>query len=550
MIPTTQHAVQLVGPNKLLLNKEKPVPTINDEQILCRVVVVGLCFSDLKLLQQFSHHPRKSPVLEGIDPAVLAENPCYVPDEKATVPGHEPVIEIVKTGAKVRKFRVGERYFIQADWRHLPTANSKGAFGYNFEGALQEYVLLDERLIIAPNGESMLLPAPAGERSAAAFALVEPWACAEDSYQVKERTGLTKGGRLLVVTTACGDKEAGKRFFRDNEKPAEVVKVSLEGGCQCADALPSLDAAEDNSFDDILYFGSNPEVIEKLPSKAKLKALINIVLCGEKIGRPVFTPIGDVHYRNLRLIGTPGFDPAESMKCIPFSGEIRSGDAVNIVGAAGPMGVTHVIRNLSQGIKGTSVYAADLSDERLALLNRLAEPVAAQTGIAYHPYNPKTATPNVAFNYHVIMAPVPALVAAAITNSAPGGIINVFAGVAAGKGGETDLDAYIRKGLYMFGTSGSVMDDMRIVLGNVQSGALDTNVSVAAISGLDGAVEGIRMVERQEIPGKIMVYPQCKGLEVTRIEKLNEVLPGVAAKMNNGVWTKEAEEALLARYAG
>jgi hypothetical protein len=47
-----------------------------------------------------------------------------------------------------------------------------------------------------------------------------------------------------------------------------------------------------------------------------------------------------------------------------------------------------------------------------------------------------------------------------------------------------------------------------------------------------------------------MVYPQCKGLEVTRIEKLKEVLPDVAAKMNNGVWTKEAEEALLARYAG
>ena len=97
--------------------------------------------------------------------------PNYVPGDKPTVPGHETVVRIVKVGPKVTRFKVGERYLVQTDYRWLPTANSNSAFGYNFEGALQEYVLVDERVITAPDGESMLIPAPE-DLSASAIALV------------------------------------------------------------------------------------------------------------------------------------------------------------------------------------------------------------------------------------------------------------------------------------------------------------------------------------------------------------------------------------------
>jgi hypothetical protein len=46
-----------------------------------------------------------------------------------------------------------------------------------------------------------------------------------------------------------------------------------------------------------------------------------------------------------------------------------------------------------------------------------------------------------------------------------------------------------------------------------------------------------------------MVYPSCKGLKLTLISDLAGSLPKVAAKMKNGVWTKEAEEALLTHFA-
>jgi threonine dehydrogenase-like Zn-dependent dehydrogenase len=147
------------------------------------------------------------------------------------------------------------------------------------------------------------------------------------------------------------------------------------------------------------------------------------------------------------------------------------------------------------------------------------------------------------------MAPVPALVAAAIPTTAPKGIIDIFAGIPAEKYGEIDLDAYCEKQLYFIGTSGSTMEDIAAVLDHVAAGRIDTNVSVAAITGLDDAVLGIRKVENQEVPGKIMVYPSCQGLKLTRLSDLPTALPTVAEKMENGVWTQAAEEALLAHFA-
>ncbi len=548
-IPQTQRAVQLVGPDELILNEEKVVFQPNDYQILCKVVVVGLCFSDLKLLKQFTSHVRKSEVISGIDPVVLKEYPSYVPGDKPTVPGHEPVVEIIEVGSKVERFKVGDRYMIQADWRWIETAQSNGAFGYNFEGALQEYVLLDERIMISPEGVSMLLSAPADKRSASAFALSEPWACGEDAYQEVQRQSLKSGGRLLVVAEAQCDTDVVHQFLSENDQSVERVCVVLKAGeCSCEGALSSLDEAPNNHFDDILYFGSDADVMASLFAKGAKGALFIICQCGETFGKPVMTAVGGVHYRGYRIVGTTGGDPTAALASIPERCEMRKGDNLNVIGAAGPMGVIHVIRDLCVG-DGVTVYAADLSDSRLEALGKIAEPTAAANGTTYVGYNPTKTQQDIKFDMQVVMAPVPALVAAAVLSCAPKGIVDIFAGIPADKYGEIDLDTYCANQLYFIGTSGSTMADIQIVLNHVAEGNIDTNVSVAAISGLDDAVLGIRKVEKQEVPGKIMIYPSCKALKLTLLSDLANTLPEVANKLRDGVWTKEAEEALLAHYA-
>ena len=457
-------------------------------------------------------------------------------------------VRIVAVGPGVERHKPGERYLVQTDYRWVRTATSNAAFGYNFEGALQEYVLMDERIITAPDGESMLIPAPE-DRAGSAIALAEPWACVEDAYVTKERTTLKAGGQMLIVADAEIPLGRMSNLLHRYGTPAKITWVSKL--TPPADLVmpvtlaKRVDDLEDATYDDVLYFGSNARIVEGLFPKIAANGLLNIALSGGRFGRPVVTMVGRVHYGGIRIIGTAGSNPAESMKYIPKTGEIRRGDCINVVGAGGPMGMMHVIRNVCQGIAGVSVFAGDVDDNRLAALTRIAQPLAQKNDIEYQTYNAKTQETPADLTYTVLMAPVPELVAAAVLTSAARGIINIFAGIPATVSGPIDLDAYVEKRLYFIGTSGSTLDDMKRMLEKVESDRLDTNVSVAAISGFEGAVDGIRAVENRSIPGKIMVYPACKSMGLIRLEELAQKLPDVAACLKDGLWTMEAEQKLL-----
>ncbi len=552
-LPETQCAVQLVGPDKLVLNKSKEVFRPGRHQILCRVEAVGLCFSDLKLLKQFSSHVRKSEIVSGIDLEILKEVPGYVPGEAPTVPGHEAVVIIERVGPGVENFKAGERYLVQADYRWLKTASSNGAFGYNLEGALQEYVLMDERVITSPESDSMLIPV-SEKLSGSAIALVEPWACVEDAYASRERRSLKADGQMLVVADAEVNEDAFRNLLNRYGRPAEITWISKSQPVELD--LPvkrgaNISELADAGYDDVIYFGFCAETVEALFAKVAAGGLSNIVLCGGKFDRDVVTMVGRVHYGGIRIVGTTGWDPAESMEVIPEGDEIRPGDKINIIGAGGPMGMMHVIRNICQGVEGVSVFAGDLDDNRLATLTRIAAPLAEKNGVEYKAYNPtkeKIAVRQNGFDYTVLMVPIPDLVAASVHSAAERGIINIFAGIAATVTGEINLDAYIEKRLYFIGTSGSTLDDMKRMLEKAESGKLDTNVSVAAICGLEGATEGIRAVENRSIAGKIIVYPRCRGLGLVPLDKLAEKMPEVTECLNNGLWNNAAEKTLLEMY--
>ncbi|RKY25520.1 MAG: hypothetical protein DRP62_01015 [Planctomycetota bacterium] len=214
------------------------------------------------------------------------------------------------------------------------------------------------------------------------------------------------------------------------------------------------------------------------------------------------------------------------------------------------MGTMHVIRNICQGVKGVTIHAGDLDDQRLESLAKIAQPLADKNNVRFDTYNPTKNPPAEASNYIVLMAPIPKLVAGAVNSAAKGAIINVFAGIAADVICEINLDSYIEKQLYFIGTSGSTLDDMKTVLGKVQSGKLDTNISIAAISGFEGAIEGIRAVENHRIPGKIVVYPICKNLQLTELKDINKVMPEIGDCLADGLWNKEAEDTLLKLKGG
>ena len=552
-LPRTQWAVQLTGPDQLRLNKEKAVFRPGPTQLVARVEAVGLCFSDLKLLKQFAGHARKSEVVGGIGAEVLAENPSYVPGDKATVPGHEVVARIVAVGKEVRHHRLGERVMVQADWRFLKTAQSNGSFGYDFEGGLQEYVLLDERIVIEPGtGERYLLAV--GEKcGASALALVEPWACVEHSYVSRERRAIKAGGELLVVVEEGCEVRGLKGSLGAEGKPTSVTVVGGKGSRtrECGELGANvLEAGEvaglaERGFDDIVYFGAQAERVEELGEKLAVGGVFNMVQCGGRFGRGVSIDVGRVHYGGTRWCGTTGGDASESYRGIPENGETRDGERMLVVGAGGPMGQMHVVRCLCSGARGVTLVASDVDTPRLEGLGAKVRGLAERQRVKLTLANAKETSWGEEFTYIVLMAPIAGLVTQAVGQSREGGRINIFAGIPAGTRATLDLDGYVAKRLWMFGTSGSTIGDMKLVLAKVESGELDTNYSVGAVSGMTGAIDGIRATENRTVGGKIIVYPGLHEMGLVRMEELGGRYPSVGAKLREGTWTKEAEEEMM-----
>jgi len=149
-----------------------------------------------------------------------------------------------------------------------------------------------------------------------------------------------------------------------------------------------------------------------------------------------------------------------------------------------------------------------LSDERLTALARRAGSVMQDKCIEFELNNPKSDGPiGQQVDYVALLAPVPALASAAVPQLRKGGILNLFAGIKSGTNASIDLDHYIENELYMFGTSGSTVEDLYAVLTKVDRGELETNASVAAITGMRGAIEGLEGVNEQRYEGKVIVYP-------------------------------------------
>ncbi len=533
-IPSTQYAVQLVGPGELKLNKSKLVPKPGPHEILVQVEAVGLCFSDLKLLKQFHQHARKSEVVGGMDQRVLNGIQSYVPGNLPVVPGHEVVGRIVAVGAEVKHHKVGERCLVQTDYRQLPTAaGSNAAFGYNFDGGLQEFTLLDERVVIAPNGDRFLIPV-GKTKGASEIALVEPWACVEDSYVTVERNYIKPNGQLLVVVEN-GREVSGIHQSMPQGQPAAVRTCS-------SDEVVNL---PNESFDDIVYFGSDKTTIETLNDKLAQSGILNIVLAGKRIGEPVSVGVGRVHYGGTRWIGTLGSDASESYRHIPKNGEIRPNERVLIIGAGGPMGQMHVIRSVCLSSPGVSVVGTDFDEARIETIRKKAQPLAEANGVGLRLVNSQNTSLHETFTYFALMAPVAALVANAIQDADLGAIINIFAGIPAPIKHPLDLDRYIEKRCFMFGTSGSTIDDMRIVLNKVQRDGFDTNASIDAISGIAGAIDGIASIEKRTLAGKIIVYPMLHDVGLIPLAQLDQHFPTVAQKLDHGKWTREAEDELL-----
>jgi hypothetical protein len=340
-------------------------------------------------------------------------------------------------------------------------------------------------------------------------------------------------------------------------RPAQLTAVladatqqrALEASGFAATYVADLAGVASAAFDDIIYFGAEAGIIEALQDNLAFAGLINVVTGGRTVDRPVAVDVGRVHYDLTRWTGTLGSSATDGYADLPADGEVRSSDQMAVIGAAGPMGLMHVVRAASAGLEKLSITSIDIDDARLGHLERATRPIAQSRGVELYVVNSLTTEVAPGFSYIALMVPAPALVGQAVALAGRGCRINIFAGFASGTRAAVDLNQYLERHCYFLGTSGSVIPDMKAVLRKLESGALDTNISLDAVTGFEGVADALAAIEGRTAAGKIMVYPSLPDLGLVRLSELGERFPTVAAALDDGRWTKAAEEELL-RVAG
>jgi len=521
-LPETYGAWQVFGAGFDHLGRDGKPQTLllrepADNEILLRVDALGLCLSDIKIINQGGSHPR----LRGRD---LANDP--------TVLGHECAVTIAKVGKQWKdSFRPGQRFIVQADIYYHGLGY---AFGYLIPGGMEQYCYLDERALAGDEGCYLLPVQPDTGYSEAALA--EPWACVEMSYCLEDRLA-PDGSELLIVSDT-------PEIWQEPNPLARIVPSTLEG-------------LADEKFDSIIVCAPTPRIVNELSPRLRKNGVMFL------LGEPAETgtvsiDLGRIHYENIRYYGG-GNTMDEVAKANERHDLLYDGCAL-FIGAGGPMGQMHVQRALEIEDGPKRVVVTDLDRGRLDHLQSRFQNLADRNGIRFVTLAPSdfpskdamdawihAQAPN-GYDDVVVLAPVAALVKDSLRFAANGSFVNVFAGLGIGSVAEIELRDLCR-GIKLIGSSGSRISDLRKLLGMVEERQLNTNLSVAAIGGLNAAREGLEGVKAARFPGKTVIYPHVMELPLMSLEEIPKRLPPLADKLSpEGAWTREAEQALLEMF--
>jgi len=522
------------------------VPAPSKEQILVRVDAVGLCFSDVKLIRLGGEHPK----LYGRD---LAKEPTRL--------GHETAVTVVAVGSDlVSKFHPGQRLAIQPD---IYSSGRSTAYGYTIPGGLIGYHVLGPEVLAADDGAYVT---DITERLGyAETALTEPWACVEAAYTQRRRLTPAAGGRAWVVGRPDDDRTYvfGNALAHSREIVSSGLRDDVAAAVRSAAPKAAVsvmdEAAVAGPFDDIILLGPrSASLVSRASDALAFRGLMNLV-GDEPLDGPVDIDIGRIHYHYTAYVGSRGPDVSASYGEARNRAELRSGGVALFVGAAGPMGQMHLERALKMPNGPATLIAVDLDRERLAAAASRMEPIASALGrrlVVTTVAGEEELVALVARETKgrgaddvIVTAPTAAAVTQAARVMAGDAMLVLFAGLPVGTRASLDISRVYLHGAQYTGTSGSRIADQALVVRKTIAGQLSPARAVAAVGGIEAAAEGLRALVEGRFAGKIVIFPQLRGLPLTSLEDLASSDPELASALGpGGTWTSDAEAVLFSKY--
>lgn len=545
-----------------------PIPT--ETQLLVRVDAVGICFSDLKILRLGGEHPK------------IARNLSKHP----VVMGHEIACTVAQVGdALTDRFRVGERYIVQAD---VYVGGRVQAVGYALEGGYTQYALMTEPVL---NGDAgcYLLPCPS-HLSYAESALVEPWACVVASYRISPPVHPAPQGDWLVVvpnTTAiryrcsalqtllsqpttqnasgavvllCDERgnplcEAFREVAGYLGKPVIEIRCASDQLFDPAVIADARQYTQEGGFRHALIFGEAPKPFLESAIDSLAYGGILSFTCHRPLP-PIAIDVGRLHYDRLRILATSSWDISDALS-MTQSSALRAGDRLLLFGAGGPMGHMHLHYALSHKPALAQVVVVDRHPERLEPLRQWSEPLARLHGVAIDFYCNKdvsveeqgaflrTLAPH-GFDHVMLLTSSAEAVPLAYSLLTDGGILNLFGGIPRGQKVVLDLTPLATRHMRLMGSSGSTMDDIRECLNATAEGTLPTRKVLTAVGGLHTLLEALHAVETHRYLGKVVLFPHLERLPLCALTELDE---SVRRHLEEGrYWTVEAERVLFEKW--
>lgn len=529
---------------------EVGLPAYGPDELLVRHDACGICFSDIKVINAGEQHPRIFRDMQK-EPVVL---------------GHEVSLTVVGVGETLQdQYQVGDRFIVQAD---IYAGGINYAYGYMIQGGMSQYSVIDRRILNGDDGNYLIPVRP--ETGYAESALAEPWACVIAAYRLQYRTQLKPGGATWLIGTPQAEADyffsAG---FEAHNHPSRLAltavpealaaRLKVQAGqwsIEVSEIPPEVlynPGAELPAFDDIIILGPDPDVIEAASPRLADFGIVALI-AEAPLSRPVQVDIGRVHYNRWTYVGGPGPDISRAYSDHPIQSALKAGGKAWFIGAGGPMGQMHTQLAIRLEAPPATILCTARTAHRLQALEETLGAEARAREISFTclslespDYQARVAQiAGTGFDDIMVLAPSTEAIAEAAAYLAPGGVMNVFAGLKRGTMVPLDLSDVYRKNIRFIGHTASTIDDLREMLHQTESGQLSPNRSVKAIGSLQAARDGLAAVRDAEFPGKVVVFPQIKDFPLTSLEALKESLPTVYAKLKDGrEWTVEAEKAFL-----
>ena len=534
-----------------------PVPQPAANQMLVRVDSVGLCFSDVKLINMGRKHPK----LYNRD---LTKKPTRL--------GHEASLTVISVGDELKdKYSPGQRLAVQPD---IYQNGKSTAYGYTIPGGLIQYHLIGPEMLETDEGACLL---PIGTSMGYAEAsLLEPWGCVLASYTQRRRLDPKDGGVMWIIGRSGDTREYS--FSSGIQAPATIILTDAPPSvAELAKQTSANVVVRDNvtpdqyqglsdeftegaGFDDIVMLDPrSAETVGEVASHIMRRGTLNMV--GETpLDGLVNADVGRLHYDYIAFIGCQGPDISGSYGEERNRCELKKGGTTVFVGAGGPMGQMHVQRAIELPDGPSKIIATEVSDMRLAAIQERFGPLAKSNNCELFTYNPQTSDKSIhefvmditggkGAEDVVVSVPIAAVMAEADTLMNKDGMLVFFAGVPNGTMAHLNLSTVYMSNAQYTGTSGLSLDDQFQVLDQASKGSLSPGRSVGAIGGMQVAKEGIQAVIEGRFAGKIIIFPQFNDLPLIGLDELHETEPEIAAKLEPGnMWTAEAEEALFEKY--